>query len=163
MMHNLEAMTTKKPIGSPVQEWFDEEEARTPGFIAAIDEANLREATAAQLKKLREDNGLTQAELAARLGVKQPVIARVESGKVMPDLRTVHRIAHALGFLVDPPTFRPMPGKKALAPRMEIIDYTRDRLAAIEQAKATLQQKRAARTGQKYRLKNRHLNRSKDA
>jgi transcriptional regulator with XRE-family HTH domain len=112
-MYSLEAMATKgQNIGSDVQDWFDEEEARTPGFISKMDEANLREATADRLKKLREDAGLTQAQLAARLGVKQPVVARVESGNVMPDLRTVHRYAHALGFLVDAPTFRPMPGRK---------------------------------------------------
>jgi ribosome-binding protein aMBF1 (putative translation factor) len=115
-MYSLEAMTAKRhdPIGTDVQEWFDEEEARAPGFVAAMDEAILREQTSARLKKLRTDSGVTQAELATRMRVKQPVVARIESGKVMPDLRSVHRFAHALGFLVEPPVFRPLPRRKIL-------------------------------------------------
>jgi transcriptional regulator with XRE-family HTH domain len=113
-MDRLEAMTTtKKPLrGAPVQEWFDEEEARTPGFIEKIDAMNLRERVAKDLRALREGAGLTQAQLAQRLGVTQPVVAKIESGKTMPDLMTVHRFAHGLGYLVDPPSYRPMPGRE---------------------------------------------------
>jgi transcriptional regulator with XRE-family HTH domain len=114
-MDTLEAMTTKKGLplrGAPAQDWFDEEEARTPGFIEKIDAANLRDRIAKDLKALREGAGLTQAQLAEKLGVKQPVVAKIESGKTMPDLMTVHRVAHALGYLVDPPSYRPMPGRK---------------------------------------------------
>jgi predicted transcriptional regulator len=44
------------------------------------------------LKKLRLDFNLTQAELASRAGVSQPLIARIESGDVDPRLSTLHKI-----------------------------------------------------------------------
>ena len=67
-------------LAAAVQDWLDEEESRAPGFIADIDAANLRERVAKDLKALREAAGLTQAQLAERLGIKQPVVAKVESG-----------------------------------------------------------------------------------
>lgn len=100
----------KKAQGIPVQEWFDEEEKREPGFIGALDEANLRTVIAAYVKDLREKAEITQAELAAKIGTTQPGVARVEAGKTMPDLATLHKIANALGHLVVV-TFKPMPGR----------------------------------------------------
>ena len=41
--------------------------------------------------------GFTQAELAARLGVKQPVIARLERGRANPRLATLDRVIAATG------------------------------------------------------------------
>jgi transcriptional regulator with XRE-family HTH domain len=41
--------------------------------------------------------GLSQAEVAARMGTTQSVIARLESGKRLPSLRTVERFARAVG------------------------------------------------------------------
>lgn len=40
---------------------------------------------------------LSQEELAKRAGVKQPSLARVESGRVMPSLRMLDRLAKAMG------------------------------------------------------------------
>src|SRR4051812_45921736 len=40
------------------------------------------------LKEAREKGGLTQAQLAQRLSVSQPVIARLESGRSNPKLDT---------------------------------------------------------------------------
>lgn len=41
--------------------------------------------------------GLTQEELAWRMGTKQTVIARLESGRMRPTIRTLERIAEATG------------------------------------------------------------------
>lgn len=50
---------------------------------------------------LREAQGMTQVQLAKRLGVSQPVIARIESGKAKNlELRTLVRVAAALGARV---------------------------------------------------------------
>lgn len=48
-----------------------------------------------EVARLRRLRGLSQAELAQRIGTKQPAIARIEQGHV-PSLRTLMRIAEAL-------------------------------------------------------------------
>lgn len=53
------------------------------------------------LVSLREERGLSQRALADLVGVTQPVIARIESGKARNlELKTVVRIAAALGARV---------------------------------------------------------------
>jgi transcriptional regulator with XRE-family HTH domain len=47
--------------------------------------------------RLRMDAGLTQAELANRMGTAQSAIARMESGGVRPILETLEKLANALG------------------------------------------------------------------
>jgi transcriptional regulator with XRE-family HTH domain len=54
-------------------------------------------ALASALIRARADAGLTQEELAERMGTKQEVIARWEGGKVMPSTRTLARLAKATG------------------------------------------------------------------
>ena len=41
--------------------------------------------------------GLTQGELAKRMGTTQPVVARLESGRTRPSTRTLERYARATG------------------------------------------------------------------
>lgn len=53
--------------------------------------------TARELIAARSLAGLTQSEVAQRMGTTQSVIARLESGKQAPSLRTVQRYAHAVG------------------------------------------------------------------
>jgi len=54
-------------------------------------------ALAAALIRARADAGLTQEQLAERMGTKQEVIARWEGGKVLPSTRTLARLAKATG------------------------------------------------------------------
>jgi len=50
-----------------------------------------------KLKTLRTTRGLTQIELAKKVGVKQPYLARLESGaEDNPTLDTLRRLAKAL-------------------------------------------------------------------
>ena len=51
---------------------------------------------AVQVIELRERHGLTQAELAARCGIDQGDISRIERGSTSPTARTLERIAAAL-------------------------------------------------------------------
>lgn len=51
---------------------------------------------AATLIRLRLAKGLTQAQLAALLNTKQESIARLESGRSLPSLSMVRRVAAAL-------------------------------------------------------------------
>ncbi len=54
----------------------------------------------------RTAQGLTQAELAARMETSQSYIARLESGRVLPSMRTWQRLAAATGtrpkFTLEP-------------------------------------------------------------
>jgi predicted transcriptional regulator len=52
---------------------------------------------ARELIAARGRAGLTQGEVAQRMGTTQSVVARLESGKRMPSLRTVQRYASAIG------------------------------------------------------------------
>jgi transcriptional regulator with XRE-family HTH domain len=54
-------------------------------------------ALAAALIRARADAGLTQEQLAERMGTKQEVVARWEGGKVLPSTRTLTRLAKATG------------------------------------------------------------------
>lgn len=45
----------------------------------------------------RNRAGLTQEELARKMGTTQPVVARLESGRVRPSMRTLERLAKATG------------------------------------------------------------------
>ena len=45
---------------------------------------------------LRLDEGLSQEELAARAGMRQSVISRIENGESEPRIETVNKIAKAL-------------------------------------------------------------------
>lgn len=76
------------------------EQMKNPAFREAWDESELGYQVARALIKLRIDLDLTQEELARRAGVPQPVIARLESGKHLPSLRTINRIAKKLGLEV---------------------------------------------------------------
>ncbi|MBD5802329.1 Antitoxin HigA [Azoarcus sp. Aa7] len=52
---------------------------------------------ARELIAARTRAGLTQAELAERMHTKQSTIARLESGRTMPSMRTLARYAEATG------------------------------------------------------------------
>lgn len=48
----------------------------------------------------RRKAGLTQAQVAERMGVKQPVVAKLEGGKSNVSFDTLKRYAHATGCKV---------------------------------------------------------------
>lgn len=50
------------------------------------------------VKSEREARRFSQSDLAALAGTKQPAIARLESGRVIPRLDLLQKIAHALGL-----------------------------------------------------------------
>jgi ribosome-binding protein aMBF1 (putative translation factor) len=69
-------------------------EERRAGYRDAREAFELAE----RVRQARERLGVTQAELAARIGSTQPAIARLEAGGVSPSLVTLRRIAAALGL-----------------------------------------------------------------
>lgn len=72
----------------------------SPGWNAAEERAWERY-NAAMLLDARKEAGLTQEELAKRLGVDKGYISRVERGLTEPMVSTFYRLAAALGFRVD--------------------------------------------------------------
>lgn len=52
----------------------------------------------AEISRARKRQGLTQAELAGRCGIKQGNISRMESGRHIPSLETLLEVAGALGL-----------------------------------------------------------------
>jgi len=70
---------------------------KDPAYRREYDALEAEFALAAALVRARADAGLTQEDLAERMGTKQEVIARWEGGKVMPSTRTLARLAKATG------------------------------------------------------------------
>ena len=50
------------------------------------------------LKELRESKGLVQEDLAQLLGVQASTICRYETGKRIPDIEMLDKIAHIFGI-----------------------------------------------------------------
>ncbi len=49
----------------------------------------------------RKKSGLTQQELARRIGTDKGYVSRVERGLIVPSVSTLYRIAAAMGFAVE--------------------------------------------------------------
>jgi predicted transcriptional regulator len=64
---------------------------------AAYDELADEFALARELIAARTRARLSQEEVARRMGTTQSVVARLESGKRTPSMRTVQRFARAVG------------------------------------------------------------------
>lgn len=54
-----------------------------------------------QVIALRAATGLTQREFAERVGMKQSQLARIESGKQIPKLEALAKLADAAGYIVE--------------------------------------------------------------
>lgn len=53
------------------------------------------------IKEARKLKGITQAELARRVGTNQRVVSRYETGKQVPSLKRAEQIAQALSVRLD--------------------------------------------------------------
>ena len=80
--------------GFPV---WDEEFDREHFSPEEIAESDLRVALITALVDARKERGLSQRDLEAISGVKQPQIARMESGDTNPQLDTVLKVLAAMG------------------------------------------------------------------
>lgn len=95
-------MTTKtvkiKKTKDEVQEWVEAQYRRDPGLRKRV-EARLAEMRLEQeLVALREARGLSQTDVARRLGVTQPAIAKLESGRAKNfGMQTIVRYVTACG------------------------------------------------------------------
>ena len=82
--------------------WWDGLVHESPAFQAQVEEELAAIDVAQDLVALRESRGLSQVQLADRLGMTQSAIAQVESAQPKTvELRTLVRVAMALGARVD--------------------------------------------------------------
>jgi DNA-binding XRE family transcriptional regulator len=85
----------EKKVSSVGQSWDDfEREVFTPEEIAA---SRLRVAIMSELIKARKESGVSQKKLEDLSGVRQPVIARMETGSTNPTIGTVLKVLAPLG------------------------------------------------------------------
>lgn len=53
------------------------------------------------IKAWREHLGMTQKELAAQAGIKQPALARIEKSDANPRTSTLQKLADAMGITIE--------------------------------------------------------------
>ena len=85
-------MMNNSAIGQSWEEF--EKEFYTPEEIA---ESDLRVALIGELIKARNEHGISQKKLEEMSGVKQPIIARIETGKSSPQVSTLIKLLVPLG------------------------------------------------------------------
>ena len=69
-----------------------------------------------EILKARAEAGLTQAEVASRIGTTQSAIARLESGdqKHSPSIATLEKYASALGYKLEVRLIKELKSSRAL-------------------------------------------------
>jgi predicted transcriptional regulator len=77
------------------------ERRHDPVFPGFKEMAERRQALADDLVARRRKLGLSQTEVAARMGTSQSAVARIESGDADVRLSTIERYAAALGQQID--------------------------------------------------------------
>ena len=76
--------------------WDDEFERAhfTPEEIA---DTHFRASIVTSIINARHEKGISQRQLGEMTGIKQPVIARIESGRSVPKIDTLQKVLLALG------------------------------------------------------------------
>lgn len=87
---------TISPVGMAAAEAATRRAARSPGYRRAREAKEGYREIAWLLIRYRMDHGLSQQELAQRVGTSCSQISRIENGRQRTSLETLLRIAHAL-------------------------------------------------------------------
>ena len=85
----------------PLRRYVAEQIKKNPEFAKELDTAEADVRLAVELARVRQQRGLTQRQLAARAGMKQPQIARLEQGGSLPNMSTLLRLLQVLGASVE--------------------------------------------------------------
>jgi transcriptional regulator with XRE-family HTH domain len=80
------------PFAETKRRWLQD-----PAFKAEYDALEEEFALIRTLIEARARAGLTQEQVAERMGTKQAAIARLEGGRVRPSIKTLRRYAQATG------------------------------------------------------------------
>jgi len=87
---------SQSPVGRTHGVAMDEAAAHDPAYRAALDRLLPYERIARLVISLRMEMGISQEELARRVGTSASAIARLESGHHRPSVETLRRVARAL-------------------------------------------------------------------
>ena len=71
---------------------------KDPAFRAEWERTQFAHKVATQVIQYRVDHKVSQTELARRLGMRQPHIARLEAGQHEPSLTMLRRLSEVLGI-----------------------------------------------------------------
>lgn len=103
------------------RQYINEQIKKGSKFSDALAKAEQEVGIAVELANLRERRELSQTELAKLTGMKQPQIARLESGAYFPSFRTLQRLLGILSGKIeltsDACHLTPVRGKVASARR----------------------------------------------
>ncbi len=83
---------------------FEEHLAKSmkdPKFKEGYDDLEASYSLIETLIRARNEEGITQAELAKRTGIAQSELSKIETGEANPSLRRINRIAKGLGRKVQ--------------------------------------------------------------
>ncbi len=86
---------------SDLKKYVSGRRANDPEFDAGYEEGYQAFKIGALLKQAREDSGLTQEEIAARLKTKKSAISRIENHAEDIKLSTLEKFAMALGRKIE--------------------------------------------------------------
>jgi ribosome-binding protein aMBF1 (putative translation factor) len=88
---------TKQPTSDALEIIYQEFYEGQPEHLAALQEARINDDVARKIRELREQQGLSQRELAERMGTQASVICRLEDADYDGhSLNMLNRIASAL-------------------------------------------------------------------
>lgn len=83
---------------------------------------------ARQIIALRKASGLSQRDFAELVGIKQPQLARIESGKQIPKIETLLKIASGAGYTVE---VRFVPPKGERKPKIDSVQLSSDLIERV--------------------------------
>jgi ribosome-binding protein aMBF1 (putative translation factor) len=96
----MNKITPKKTHRKMVEEWKQE-----PEFKAAYDELETEYTLLRELLLARQRSGLTQAEVAEKMGTKPPAVTRLETAlsdnRHSPTIATLKKYAQAVGCKLE--------------------------------------------------------------
>jgi len=88
----------KSPVGTTVTKAAARRARRNPAYQAEQERIAPFEELARLVIRHRAALGLSQEELARRVGTSHSAISRIESGRHKTSVETLQRLAHALGL-----------------------------------------------------------------
>lgn len=82
-------------------EEFEKELLKNPATKREFDRLAPRYAIISQLIAARIKKGMTQQDVADKIGTKQSAIARLEAGNVNPSVDFIQKIAQVMGYTLS--------------------------------------------------------------